>query len=30
VVKRGRFRFVIVHILGTLTESDCARIGIEP
>ena len=22
--------FVIVHILGTLTESDCARIGIKP
>ena len=30
VVKRARFRSVIVHILGTLTESDCARIGIEP
>jgi len=30
VVKRGRFRFVIVHILGTLTVSDCARIGITP
>jgi hypothetical protein len=30
VVKRARFKFVIVHILGTLTESDCARIGIEP
>ena len=29
VVKRARFKFVIVHILGTLTESDCARIGIE-
>ena len=29
VVKRARFPFVIVHILGTLTESDCARIGIE-
>ena len=30
VVKRARFKFVIVHILGTLTRSDCARIGIEP
>ena len=30
VVKRGGFKFVIVHILGTLTESDCARIGIDP
>ena len=29
VVKRARFKFVIVHILGTLTASDCARIGIE-
>jgi len=29
VVKRARFKFVIVHILGRLTESDCARIGIE-
>jgi hypothetical protein len=29
VVKRARFEFVIVHILGTLTGSDCARIGIE-
>jgi hypothetical protein len=29
VVKRARFTFVIVHILGTLTRSDCARIGIE-
>jgi hypothetical protein len=29
VVKRARFKFVIVHILGTLTRSDCARIGIE-
>jgi hypothetical protein len=29
VVKRAGFRFVIVHILGTLTRSDCARIGIE-
>ncbi len=29
VVKRARFKFVIVHILGTLTGSDCARIGIE-
>ena len=28
-VKRARFTFVIVHILGTLTSSDCARIGIE-
>ena len=29
VVKRARFKFVIVHVLGRLTESDCARIGIE-
>jgi hypothetical protein len=29
VVKRARFKFVIVHVLGTLTRSDCARIGIE-
>jgi hypothetical protein len=29
VVKRARFKFVIVHILGTLTASDCGRIGIE-
>ena len=29
VVKRARFKFVIVHVLGTLTEIDCARIGIE-
>ena len=29
VVKRARLRFVIVHVLGRLTESDCARIGIE-
>ncbi len=29
VVKRAGFKFVIVHILGTLTGSDCARIGIE-
>lgn len=29
VVKRARFKFVVVHILGRLTESDCARIGIE-
>ena len=27
-VKRARFEFVIVHVLGRLTESDCARIGI--
>jgi hypothetical protein len=30
VVKRAHFKFVIVHIVGTLTRSDCARIGIEP
>jgi hypothetical protein len=29
VVKRARFKFVVVHVIGTLTEADCARIGIE-